>query len=239
MNSLPRLTPRLAAVADMVRRGGVVADIGTDHAYLPVYLVKSGLNPSACACDINEGPLERAKKTIRAYDAQEQVSVLLCDGLDGVEFANDIVIAGMGGEMIAKILGRCQFIKNPDVALVLQPMTAVQELRKFLCLSGFEIKKEQIAKENTKFYVVMAVAFTGKAFAPDELFCLTGLLPQSGGVLERDYLLREAGKLKIIAQGLAASAHRQAQANSFEILADKVKQIALTCMRSDANDKSE
>jgi len=239
MSNLPKLTPRLKTVAGMVRPGGIIADIGTDHAYLPVYLVKSGLNPKVLACDISEGPLERAKKTVLDYGAQDKVGLMLCDGLDGVDYADDIVIAGMGGELIAKILCRCAFVRDFRVALVLQPMTAVPELRSFLCKSGFEIKKESVAQEGTKLYVVMAVAFTGKINEPDEYFCLTGLLPQSCGELEREYLLREADKLRTKSLGLRKSRHRKAEADTVEALAEKIEIAARILERNVENDKSE
>lgn len=239
MSNLPKLTPRLKAVADLVRPGGVIADIGTDHAYLPVYLTKSGCNPKAFACDIKKGPLERAKKTIAAYDAAEYVSPVLCDGLSGVAYADDIILAGMGGELIANILAQCEFVKDPRVHLILQPMTAIPQLRSYLCLAGFEIKNEMVVKEYPKLYLIIEASYTGLTFRPDDYFCLTGLLPRTGGPLARLYLLREAAKLKKIAEGLRVSAERSEESANFEAMADRIAQAAEKLSCADQSDRGE
>ena len=92
------LDSRLSLVASFVRKGSRVADIGTDHAYIPVYLVQTGVSPSAVAADLRKMPLENAKKTIEQYDLSSKISTVLSDGLDGIEknCCDDIVIAGMG-----------------------------------------------------------------------------------------------------------------------------------------------
>ena len=208
----------------MVRPGGVVADVGTDHAYLPVYLVNTCKSVRAIACDIVEGPLKRARCTVDAYGAADRVEIIQCDGLDGVAHADDVVIAGMGGELIAEIVGRCGFVRDARINLVLQPMTAQAELRKALCLMGFEIQREAVAKEGTKLYIVMSVAFTGEKKEPDELFCLTGLLDGGAGELEKDYLIKIAAKLRKIAAGLAHSSNRKDEAARYEALAKAVLQ---------------
>lgn len=228
---IPKLTPRLAAVAGLVRPGATVADIGTDHAYLPVYLVNAGICPSAVACDVRRGPLMRAQMTVAAYGAGGKIKLMQCDGLSGVPRADDVVIAGMGGELIANILAPCAFIKDPTVSLTLQPMTSAPELRSFLCVSGFEIKKEIAAREGDRLYIVMTAVYTGSTFRPDRLFCLTGLLPGSRGQNERDYLLREARRLEKISQGLGNSALHSGEAVEYRSLARKIEELA-----SDKND---
>ena len=107
------LDERLITCADFVRSGSTFADIGTDHAYLPAYLISKGKIKSALACDVNKKPLESAAATIRDY-CVENIELRLCDGLSGVgenEF-DDLCIAGMGGELIIKILAECKYIKN-------------------------------------------------------------------------------------------------------------------------------
>ncbi|MDR3645372.1 MAG: class I SAM-dependent methyltransferase, partial [Clostridia bacterium] len=172
MKDLPPLTPRLRAVASLVREGVNVADIGTDHAYLAVWLVRSGGCGRCIACDVNAGPLERARETLRAYGAQDRVELRLADGLDAVraQEADDVVIAGMGGELIAEIIARCGWLRESSKHLVLQPMTAQPELRRALCRSGFEIVREGAAREGAKLYVVISAVFTGRVSEPDELF---------------------------------------------------------------------
>ena len=100
------MTPRLLCAASMVRKGAVVADVGTDHAYLPVYLVLAGIAERAVASDINAGPLSRAEANIRKFSLSSQINTRLTPGLTGIEeFApTDILISGMGGELIDSIL---------------------------------------------------------------------------------------------------------------------------------------
>lgn len=204
--NLPKLTPRLSLVASFVRRGSKVADIGTDHAYLPVWLVKSGISPSAAASDINEGPLQRARLTASEFNASEKISFCLADGLCGVSpsQADDIIIAGMGGELIAKIISNCGWIKDNSKHLILQPMTAQEELRKYLYENGFKILKEDVAREKCgrKLYLVISAAFTGEKKKYDELSLICGTLPQSGGKYTRNYLEHSANVILKKAKGL-------------------------------------
>ena len=109
-----KLSNRLKACADLVRKGTRLADIGCDHGYVPVYLVENGIIKSAVASDINEKPLASCRALVSDYGMQDRISCILSDGLDGIE-GNDIdciLIAGMGGELIASILGKCGFVKE-------------------------------------------------------------------------------------------------------------------------------
>jgi tRNA (adenine22-N1)-methyltransferase len=128
-NNLPKLTPRLALIASKVRKSTVVCDIGTDHAYLPVYFVNSGISLFAIAADIKVGPLQKAKQTIEKYNAADKVKTILSNGfleIDKTSF-QDAIIAGMGGELIAEIIENAPFLKDGDRTLILQPMTATYE----------------------------------------------------------------------------------------------------------------
>lgn len=227
---LPRLTPRLSLVASFVRRGVVIADIGTDHAYLPVWLVNSNFCRSAVASDVKKGPLDSARRTASEYNAEEKISFKLADGMDGVlpSQADDIVIAGMGGELIADIIRRCDWLKDPTKHLVLQPMTAQAELREFLCESGFTITREAVAieKSGLKLYLVMSVVFSGKPFTTDSVFYISGLLAQEGGAAERAYLEHQANILLKKAKGLRASKSENiTEAVKAEELAGKIQDI--------------
>lgn len=206
-NELPNLTSRLEKVKSFVREGRIVADVGTDHAYLPVFLVNSGICPRAVASDVREGPLERARLTAKKYNALDKIEFFMADGLCGIDGdeIDDVVIAGMGGELIATIISKCGWLKMPEKHLVLQPMTAQKELRAFLLKNGFKIDKEAVAleKKGQKCYLVMSVYYDGTAVktAADDFYCLTGLL-QNGGVNERVYLERLSASLKRKADGL-------------------------------------
>ena len=119
------LTPRLRAIAQQVPQGSVLADVGTDHALLPAWLLLEGRIPSAIASDLREGPLARAKETVEQHGVADRVSLRLCDGLSGIQAgeADVVAIAGMGGETIAAILEQAPWTKE-NTLLLLQPMTS-------------------------------------------------------------------------------------------------------------------
>ena len=152
------LTPRLQLLADWVPQGAKLADIGTDHGYLPVWLSLQGRLVSAIASDLRKGPLERAKETGRTYGAQN-IDYRLGNGLDGVrpEEADVIVIAGMGGETIASILEAAPWTADGNHTLLLAPHTKSEELREYLMNHGFEIRKEALVYDRGTIYPVLEV----------------------------------------------------------------------------------
>ena len=127
-----KISKRLCTASSHVRNGAVVADIGTDHAYVPIYLAKQGRINKAYACDINEGPIRRAKENIAKYNLDDIIEARLQNGLDGIEnlAPTDILICGMGGELIASIIDKSDYVRQKGIRLILQPMTFVKELRK-------------------------------------------------------------------------------------------------------------
>ncbi len=171
-----KLDQRLLACAQYVREGSRIADIGTDHAYLPTYLVQSGKTALAYACDVNEKPLLSAKETIQKYGVQQNVSLRLCNGLEAIEKAevDDIVIAGMGGELIIEILSACSYIKSENLRLILQPMSKAHLLRRFLCENGFEILDETACDSNDKIYTVLCCEYSGATECKDDKFYYFG-----------------------------------------------------------------
>lgn len=154
------LTPRLRAIAEQVPRGARFADVGTDHGYLPVWLILNGVIESAIAADLRQGPLERARRTAEQYGVAERVSFRLCDGLSGIvaEEADVIAVAGMGGDTIANILAAAPWTKEPGKLLLLQPMTAQPELRRWLEGNGYLISQERISREGDRLYSIWSVA---------------------------------------------------------------------------------
>lgn len=153
------LSPRLRSVADLVPQGAVLADIGTDHAFLPVYLLQHGRIDRAVAADLREGPLSCAREHAAKYGLTEQMRFCLCDGLSGLspQDADTIAIAGMGGETIAAILAAAPWTKEGNHRLLLQPMSSIDELRKFLWENGYEITMEHLNREGRRLYVTMEV----------------------------------------------------------------------------------
>lgn len=152
------LTPRLQLLADWVPQGARFADIGTDHAYLPVWLTLQGRLQCAIASDLRKGPLERARETGRTYGA-EHIDYRLANGLADVqpEEADVIAIAGMGGETIAAILQAAPWTADGQHTLLLQPMTKDHELRRYLMEHGYCITREALVYDRGTIYPVMEV----------------------------------------------------------------------------------
>lgn len=165
------LSPRLQAIADQVPQGARLLDVGTDHAYLPVWLLRQGRVAAAAASDVNQGPLERGRETAQTYGVLEQMTFRCCDGLEGAgpEEADTIVIAGMGGELIAHILEKAPWTR--DALLLLQPMTAQPFLRQWLITNGYTITRERLQREGNKVYTILTVrGGESPAYTPGELW---------------------------------------------------------------------
>ena len=168
-DSIPHLDGRLALAASFVS-GDTAADVGTDHAYIPVYLIKSGRCRRAVASDINEGPLNNAIKNAAAYGVSDKIDFYLSDGLEGVplEGVTDILICGMGGELTARIISACPRLYTAgDGAprLILQPMSGADKLRRFLAEDGFEVTDGGVAEAAGKIYQCIVCRYTGKPYS--------------------------------------------------------------------------
>lgn len=158
VGKLPPLTPRLRLLADWAPRGAAFADIGSDHGYLPLWLLLRGKVRSCLASDLRPEPLRRAKENARLYGVQG-VRFRLCDGLSGIrpDEADCIAIAGLGGENIAAILERAAWTADGKHTLLLQPMSRAEVLRRFLSGHGYQIRREALAQERGVLYPVMEV----------------------------------------------------------------------------------
>lgn len=212
------LNPRLQGVEKFVTGGKIFADVGTDHAYLPTYLLLNGIIPYAYASDIRKGPLESARRTVESYGVADKTGLILCDGLDLVpDDAEEIAIAGMGGIMIADIVARTTWLRNKQKHLILQPMTKISYLRKQLYKNGFEIEKEEVICDGPKVYVVMSVYYSGKTVEIDELFSYIGKTLNASGD-KRRYLIKQVKKLDRIAYGLIESGEEENKEKANELL---------------------
>ena len=171
MSGLHDLSPRLRMVAELVPAGVRLADVGTDHAYLPAALLQEGKIPFAIAADLRQGPLASARATVRRYGLEGKVAFRLCDGLTGIqaEEVDSVAIAGMGGETIAAILAAAPWTRERDVPLILQPMSSMPELRKWLAENGYRIIREELCREGDTLYTAMLVrAGEMKPLSPGE-----------------------------------------------------------------------
>lgn len=164
-----QLSPRLKLIADLVKKGSVIADIGTDHGYIPVYCVKNGISPSGIAMDVNPLPLSRAEENIASYGLEGSISTRLSNGLEALakDEADTVVIAGMGGLLMINILSQGIHAISEKTQLILQPMIAQRELRTYLYENGFVIDGEYVCREEDKFYNIICARAGGGA-KPDD-----------------------------------------------------------------------
>lgn len=173
------LTPRLLGAAEFVRRGAVFADVGTDHAYLPIFLLEGGKISRAICSDINEGPLRNAEKNAREHGLLEKIEFLLADGASALfgRGASDIAVCGMGGELIADIIEEAPHLKDTSIRLILQPMTKMAHLRTYLAKRGFKIKMEKYTVEGKRSYVTLLAEYSGEPYEISPLEAEIGYPP--------------------------------------------------------------
>ena len=149
-----QLSQRLSSVASMVTAGNCLADVGTDHGYVPIYLYERNIIPQAIAMDVNKGPLERAALHIAESGAKEKIETRLSDGLTALKpgEADSIVIAGMGGPLMVRILSAHPEVTASAKELILQPQSEISEVRIWLYEQGYEIVEEHMVFEDGKYY---------------------------------------------------------------------------------------
>lgn len=192
------LDARLQKIASFVRRGSRLADIGSDHALLPTYLVENGICTHAVASDVRKGPVAAATRTVTEASLSDRIDVRLGDGLQTVspDEVDDIVIAGMGGETIAMILADAPWVKNGRYRLLLQPMTRAEKLRRYLWENGFDIVSESVVRDGRHWYTVLHVLYTDTVFSPEEALCHVGKVKtdEGGGYLQtvKNRLLKQS-----------------------------------------------
>lgn len=159
-----KLTDRLLKIASLVDEGKKIADIGTDHGYIPVYLLNNNKIDYAILADVNKGPLENAKKEVRHNKLDEKVDLRLGSGLEVLNpnEVDEVIIAGMGGILISELLEAKKSVSQTVDKLILQPMQAQNELRKYLYNNGYEILNEVLVKEDFRIYEIIVAKYTGK-----------------------------------------------------------------------------
>ena len=206
-----QLQPRLQLLAELIPQGSRLADVGTDHGYVPVYLIQRGLLNTAIASDIGAEPLQHAVNTAAEYDV-EGIDFRLCPGLDGIasEECDTILIAGMGGETIIHILSAAEWTKEQGrYTLLLQPMTKAGVLRHWLAESGYRFVEERLVWDKDFLYPVMVL--TGGEQPP-----LSDMEAEYGVCLMNDplygqYLEMQAARLQRAADGKRRSEKESAR----------------------------
>ena len=193
------LTPRLSAAEALLHGGNKTVDVGTDHAYLPIRLIQSGKCGRVLACDIGEQPLLNTKRAVERFGLTDRIELRLSDGLHAVlpEEAEEVSVCGMGGTLIAKILSEAPWLRRPSTHLVLQSMSHIDEVREYLCRSGYRIDRELCVREGGRFYVCISAVWCDEPACTDTGVYYFGTLIGAGGdadcYVKRQYLrLREA-----------------------------------------------
>lgn len=176
---MTELGERLLCAASMVRKRTKIVDIGTDHAYLPAYLIINGKADKILACDIGKKPLENAGKTVNQYSLTDKIPLRISDGLKEVcpDEADEIIICGMGGTLMSEILSGAPWIRKEGMHLILQPMTHSEDVRYWLCKNGFRISEEKHIIDNKRVYCCISADYDGEVSDIDKGYCYFGSLP--------------------------------------------------------------
>ena len=172
-----KLTDRLLKIADLVTKGKKIADIGTDHGYIPVYLLNKGHVDFAILADVNKGPLENARSEVRHNNLTDKVDLRLGSGIEVLNEneVDEVIIAGMGGILISELLEDKKSVAHNLDKLILQPMQAQDELRKYLLNNGYEILDEVLVKEDFRIYEIIVAKYTSKnTVVDDEIYYEVG-----------------------------------------------------------------
>ena len=197
------LDKRLLSCADYVRAGAVFADIGTDHGYLPIFLLKSGKIEHAYLCDVNRGPLSSAERNAKDEGLSDKCDFILTDGATALagKGITDYAVCGMGGELIARIIEDAPHLKTRGIRLVLQPMTKQEHLRRYLAEAGFSILDERFSFDSGKYYVTLLAEYTAECRSLSESEAELGIdLPHGADRVE--YLGFLEGKRKAAKKAL-------------------------------------
>ena len=198
------ISKRLLCCASMVQSGSRVADIGTDHGYLGIYLLQSGAARHVIACDLRKDPLENARRNAKLFGVDGEMEFRLSDGLEKIlpDEVDTVVMAGMGGDLIQKILSQCPWRKREGLQFILQPQSAGNVLRRWLCEDGFEIQREEPVQDGHFLYTVMDIRQGEPApLTPGTEYASPALLA-SGIPLVGNYLARVENALQETVRGL-------------------------------------
>lgn len=212
------LSNRLAACCSFVSPGDRVADIGCDHGYLGIHLLKSGVASSVIAADVNAQPLESARQNAERFGVCGQMTFVLCDGLTRVPRDFDVLVcAGMGADTMISILGQAPWLKKGTYRLILQCQSKRPQLREYLYRQGFVIRRETLARDGKFIYPVMEVIYAPGATLSAAESYITPALRSSGSPLLPEFLRMVTGGLQKTVDGLSRTGG-EAYLNYAEIL---------------------
>lgn len=225
-----KISNRLMTAAALVTQGYTLADVGTDHGYIPIYLLQQKKIPAAIAMDINEGPLERAKEHIALYGLQAYIQTRLSDGVVALKpgEVEAVLIAGMGGGLVMHILKDGEKVCQSAKELILQPQSEIERVREFLREEGYTILAEDMVYEDGKFYPMMKVQYQGEnenAQKASEVLKLSdlygGLLLQNRHPVLKTFLEKE----RLIYTGIKENLEKQPVSEKIRMRLAEVEDI--------------
>lgn len=211
-----RLSKRLQAIADMISPCETIADVGCDHGFLSIYLIENNIAKKVYACDINEGPIKRARANIAEYNMEKCIEAIQCDGLLGIKNCDSIVIAGLGGKLMIKILQDSPSVVSSAKYLILEPQSENEYFRKSLKDMGYKIIDEDFVLDEGKFYPVIKV--TAGKMNLNRMEALYGpiLLKNRNPVL-KNYLIKEREHLQRLLSEIGQNNTEKSRARVEEI----------------------
>lgn len=221
------LSERLLTIARFIPKCNCLADIGTDHGYIPIYTVTNNISQRAIASDINKGPVEIAKKNIKLYSIEGKIDTRVGNGLSTLKEgeADVILIAGMGGNLISEILEKDKNIAESADYLILQPVQYPEELRKYLCSAKFKILDEELAKEGNKYYHIIKVRRGEPDIYSKEVYYYTGLkLIEKRHPVLQSYVKHKIERITIILDELKNSDNLQRK-NELKELKEEFEEV--------------
>ncbi|WDV44511.1 class I SAM-dependent methyltransferase [Clostridiaceae bacterium M8S5] len=222
-----KITPRLSSIIHLVENCGSVADIGTDHGYVPVYLIENKICKRAIASDVNIGPLNIAKDYIQSRKLSNKIETRLGNGLKVLNSneADIAIIAGMGGLLIADILDESKEVARSIPFFILQPMTASDKLRKYLYNNGYEIVKEKLSKENERIYETMLVKHGEMKISDDINFEIGEKLIQQQDELLIPFIDKKLSKISIIMDNIKSNSNETVKYKQLQEKHNKILEV--------------
>ena len=224
------LSERMLRTAGFVSRGNRTADVGCDHAYTSIYLVEQGIAPQVIAMDVNAGPLARAKENVAKFGMEDKISLRLSNGLAKLlpGEADTVLIAGMGGPLMERILSAYPETVAQVKELVLQPQSEIAEFRRFVQRIGFRITEEDMLVEEGKYYTILRAEHGEETPWTEEEYSYGKCLRKTAIPVLQAFLEEERRKAKEVLDGLSAAGTEKAARRREEILLQLERNEAMT-----------